>query len=172
MPSDIVNNDALERQLFGVGHGPLSGIEQRLANSMNTMLYARMQPIEDGFGASTRRQLEYIRSRAELETMYPGMFRGGAGIEFSDDFRVLSEVASIFPPGFDGIVDLTICNSLALGEKIRQRCTRALAIATGEPIQPILRLPLLLAIMQFLKRHPGSFDGAMKKMQDQFGRYE
>jgi hypothetical protein len=172
LPSDIVDCDALERKLFETTDGALPDRERRLTTRMNELLYERMRLVGSGIGVSTRRQLEYIRCRAELEANYPGTFRGGAGIEFSDGFRLLGEVVAFFPPDFDGIVDLTICNSLALAEMIRRRCSHALTIAMGEQTRPSLRLSLLLATMQFLKRHPGPFEGAMTRIQDQFGREE
>lgn len=133
-------------------------------------LEAKMRPVGDGIGAATRTQLEDIRCRAELETVYPGAFRGGAAVEYSDAFCSLAEVSANFPSTFDGIVDLTICNSLALGEMVRRRCPHALAIAMGDQTRPNLRLAFLLAVMKFLKRHPRNFDDAMTRMQDQFRR--
>lgn len=168
MPADVVEIDTLERALFGCIENHIQPRDRKIVDRLNKMLYSRMDPVGNGLGAATRTQLEYIRCRAEIEALYPGKLRGGAAIEFSDGFCSLAHVAAMFPSSFEGIVDLTICNSLALGEMIRRRCPNALAIATGDRTLPDLRLAFLLAVMKFLKRHPGNFDEAMTRMQDQF----
>ncbi|XXX76130.1 hypothetical protein WMF30_51625 [Sorangium sp. So ce134] len=60
-------------------------------------------------------------TRAALESEFPAEIRPGAAVEFYDGLRTIDAIVSAIPEGFDGVLDLTICNSILLGEAIKRR---------------------------------------------------
>jgi hypothetical protein len=163
MPADILDSGAISC----LARGGVSDEEAKKSASrdLNGLLSQMMKPVRDGLGRETRYQLELIRCRAEIEARHQGAFTGGAGIEFSSGFEKVTEVSEMFPPSFDGVVDLIVCNSLVLAEMIRVRCRHALSIAMGDITKPMLRFPMYVAIIQLLEKRPLAYDHAMRSIQ-------
>ena len=45
-------------------------------------------------------------------------------MEFADGLAPIERVVSSIPEAFDGVLDLTVCNSTVLAEEVRRRCRR------------------------------------------------
>jgi len=167
LPADVAGLPALKHELEMLDPGDGGELtDEEIADRLNFLLNKMMRPCGEGVGAATRRQLELLRCRTELQDRFQSKFSGGAGIEFSDGFHSLDEVAHVFPASFDCVVDLTVCNSLALAEMIRRRCNHALAIAMGDITRPHLRFPMYVAVMRLLERRPATYEAALTKLFD------
>lgn len=130
-------------------------------------LNAKYFPVRSGnqdLGTAIRFQLQLATIRRQFDEHLPGAFRGGAGVEFAEGFEPFDTIASQFPPMFNGVIDLIVCNSLVLAELIRNRCARSLAIATSDLTFPETRLPLYIATIRLLARSPRPYDDAVQEL--------
>lgn len=82
-------------------------------------------------------------------------------MEFDDGFCGVQEIASAWPIDYDGVLDLTICNSTLLAELIRRRCPHGLVLANEELTYPEFRLPLYNAVVRLLCRRPQPYEDAV-----------
>jgi len=132
-------------------------------------LNARYFPVRDradqNLGAPIRFQVELAESRRQLTDQLPGAFLGGAGVEFANGFEPFNAIAAQFPPAFDGVIDLIVCNSLLPAELIRNRCPRSLVIATSDLTFPETRLPFYMATIRLLARSPRPYDDAVQQLK-------
>jgi hypothetical protein len=60
-------------------------------------------------------------TRVDLEQSFPPeALAPGRAVEFRDGLRTAAEVTSALPEGFTGVLDLTVCNSMLLGQVVRR----------------------------------------------------
>lgn len=72
-------------------------------------------------------------TRAALEEEFPTAIRPGPAVELRDGLHAVADVVDAFPEGFDGVVDLSVCNSVILGEAIKRRHHGCLVILNERP---------------------------------------
>ena len=174
-PADIVDVDAVQKEFDEVhlnwnDRRNSSVVIQSIVDLLNLLLGAQASPLGKGLGAQTRYQSDLIRCRALITSRIPSAFRGGAGIEFSDGFHQIAEVVALFPSTFDGVVDLTICNSLSLAEAIHQRCKHSLVLATSDVTYPDFKMPFYLATIELLARHTFAYEDAVEALRQSLRR--
>jgi hypothetical protein len=68
-------------------------------------------------------------SRAFLEHDLPGL-RHAPAIELADRMHATSEVIAATPYGYEGVIDLTVCNSILLAELLKRACRPALVVCS------------------------------------------
>jgi hypothetical protein len=138
---------------------------EELLGYLNTCLIAGTP--EDGvdLGAMIRLQKSLITRRTELTSQIPGAFRGGAGVEFADDFHGIEDIQEQVPPRFSGVFDLTVCNSLLLAEALHLRCPRSLVLSNADVTFPDTRLPFYRATIQLLGARPLAYEDAVNELR-------
>jgi hypothetical protein len=141
-----------------------------LALTLNEAMLSGMPNGNRHLGARTQFEFELLRRRAAIVATMPEAFCGGAAIEFADGFYEIGEVASAWPIAYDGVTDLTICNSTVLSELIRRRCPHGLVLANEEVTYPEFRLPLYDAIIRLLCRRPQAYEDAMFEIRKYLSR--
>jgi hypothetical protein len=117
--------------------------QQTLADEFNQFLKSR-QPggVPAASDGATDGFLAYQRREA-LDLAYPGAFFPGNRAEFDDGLHTIEEIVTQVPADYAGILDLTICNSIFLGEEIRKRRPHSGMVVTVEdPTTPTFRLLL------------------------------
>lgn len=72
-------------------------------------------------------------NRKFLDKQFPGVFGPNTSVEFADGLAPIEMVAGSFARTFQGIVDLSVCNSILLGELIRTQSPKCLIVATRLP---------------------------------------
>ena len=135
-----------------------------LAEFLNARYFPRNDEADHNLGAPIRFQMELAEARRRLTDQLPGAFQGGAGVEFADGFQPFQAIASQFPPTFNGVIDLIVCNSLLPAELLRNRCPRSLVIATSDLTFPETRLPFYMATIRLLARSPRPYDDAVEEL--------
>jgi hypothetical protein len=111
-------------------------------------------------GQITKEQMDWHERRKVLEALLPGTFQEGAGVEFGDGWHSVDEIATGIPRQYSGALDLTICNSMVLAEKIRNKCPLAVPIANEKEASTHLRFAIYRQILRRLHRHPEPYEDA------------
>ena len=155
------------RQFDGPVAGPSRYDAAALASWLNGL--AQSQP-SGGLHLSDEallieREYRCYRRRMMLESALPGVFRGGAAIEFSDNFRSMREILDATDPGIRGVVDLTVCNSVALGEEIRRKCPRCMVMVNAKRTSPAFRLALYRQAIHLMKTGGRSYPDTVMRLR-------
>jgi hypothetical protein len=144
---------------------PLPEDAAGLAKFLNVRYFPARDKADESLGAPIRFQMELAETRRQLTDELRGAFRGGAGVEFADGFEPFEAIAAQFPPTFNGVIDLIVCNSLLPAELLRNRCPRSLVIATSDLTFPETRLPFYTATIRLLARSPRPYDDAVQQLK-------
>jgi hypothetical protein len=113
-----------------------------LAGELNTMLaparahYTGGDPSAQAVASSPPLRL----TRILLEEAFPEEIRGGAAFELRDGLHSAAAIIDAVPERFDGVIDLSVCNSIVLGEAIKRRRRECLIITNARPALPEIRL--------------------------------
>jgi hypothetical protein len=93
-------------------------------------------------------------ARVLLEEMYPGCFVPGLCLETADRLCTAWEFIDQIPDSFDGVLDLTVCNSLILAEALRRRRSGRLdtALSNAKPATAGVRLVIYRHVIRSLSR--------------------
>jgi hypothetical protein len=78
--------------------------------------------------------------RAALERAFPGAIALGHAIEFRDGMHTTPDFLAAIPPGFSGVLQLAVCHSALVGEAVKERCDRCLAVMNRLPTALVFRL--------------------------------
>jgi hypothetical protein len=169
--NEILNPDAVGRVLSiplpGGGRGRAAAAEMAVA--LNRHLLATVGPSEptalDGgrdAAVETRRQYALWHERREIEPLLGSAVRsGGPAVEFADGLAPIERVVSSIPETFDGVLDLTVCNSTVLAEEVRRRCRRGLIVANAFPATLDIRMEFYNAAIDLVQRHHVSYQDAI-----------
>jgi hypothetical protein len=94
---------------------------------------------------------QWMRRRA-VEAAARGAFRPGVGVEFNDDFHSLEAIEAVLPERLDGTLDLTVCESVHLGELLRARRAGGVIMSNAEPTTLDFRLALYRQTLALMVR--------------------
>jgi hypothetical protein len=119
-------------------------------------------------------------TRVLLEEMYPGCFVPGLCLELADRLCTAWEFIDQIPDSFDGVLDLTVCNSLILAEALRRRRSGRLdtALSNAKPATAGVRLVIYRHVIRSLSRLAEPYEVVMGRAhvsllrQQQRGRNE
>jgi hypothetical protein len=95
--------------------------------------------------------LQWMRRRA-VEAAGRGAFRPGVGVEFHDGFHSLEAIEAVLPERLDGTLDLTVCESVHLGELLRARRPGGVIMSNAEPTTLDFRLALYRQTLALMTR--------------------
>lgn len=153
------------------GRGTTGPAEMAVAlnrHLMATMGVSEPTPGDAGRAAAveTRRQYALWHERRELEPLLgSAVRRGGPAVEFADGLAPIERVVSSVPETFDGVLDLTVCNSTVLAEEVRRRCRRGLIVANAFPATLDIRMEFYNAAMDLVQRRQVSYQDAVFGVQ-------
>jgi hypothetical protein len=99
-------------------------------------------------------------TRPTLERAFAGAIAPGRSVEFADGMKTIAEFVDCIPPPFDGLLDLTVCNSAVLGHEVKalRRCVVAV---NRHPTEPFIRMAQYRTAMSMLARRPRPYAEAM-----------
>jgi len=135
---------------------------EEIAAKLNMFLedgwaYKALNAGSDRVGVLTRKIYALHKKRQSLERQIPNVFEGGSSVEFSDGLFSIHDVVRAVPADFAGILDLTVCNSIMLGEEIRKKCDDCVVIINEKAASFDFRFALYRQIIRSLSRNPQSF---------------
>jgi hypothetical protein len=135
---------------------------ERLCSALNSLLdEGRTSAGADspmGHGGLSALQFRWYERRAIVEASMPGAFRGGAAVEFAGGFRTIEEIAGAISPSYAGTLDLTICQSVLLGETIRRKCGKCLVLTSAETTSMDFRFAVYHQVIEILARSSRPFE--------------
>lgn len=91
-------------------------------------------------------------------------------IELADGLSSVGEFVSLIPREFEGVLDLTICNSVILGSAVKRARPEITVVMNRNSASARNRLVLYLAILKELKRQPQLFGDAVIRARNIFRR--
>jgi hypothetical protein len=97
-------------------------------------------------------------TRVLLEETFPGCFAPGLCLEMADRLCTTWEFIDAVPDAFDGVLDLTVCNSLPLAEALRRRRSRCNAVCVTSLATADVRLVIYRHVIRSLARSPEPFE--------------
>ena len=141
-----------------------ANIAAALNHGLHRLAGPAVAPGSDSHGAAveTRRQYALWEARRALEPVLGAAVRaGGPAVEFSDGSVPIERVVTAVPEEFDGVLDLTVCNSTLLAEEVRRRCRRGLIIANAFPATLDVRMELYNAAVDLVQRREVTYQDAV-----------
>ena len=142
----------------------LEGLEPAAKEALIAQAQSPEMPdeLDEGpqWGALTRGIRAIHQKRVELEKLAPLFFNGGSAVEFADRMCSVEEVVHAVPAEFSGVMDLTICNSILLGEDIRRKCAHSVVMMNAAESSLAFRMALYRQVIRTLAKKPQSFTGA------------
>ena len=144
----------------------LSGPDEKLlaevlASHLNAFLLtvpSSLDVADDGcIGRLTRRAYLLTKRREALEKLFPMMFVGGNSVEFSDGLCRPDVLTDKIGADYGGVLDLTVCNSIPLGEAIRNKCERCAVLMNEQSASFEFRFALYRQIIRSLARKKNSY---------------
>jgi hypothetical protein len=103
-------------------------------------------------------------TRAAIELAFPKHVTSGKAVQFADGMKTIPEVIESVPTTFTGLLDLTICNSVILGEAIKNYRSRCLVAVNRYPAELHVRLGIYGLAMSRLSRKPMSYMDALTRV--------
>jgi hypothetical protein len=102
-----------------------------------------------------------LLSRTMLEDCFGTALRRAPLLELSDGLKTAEELFAAIPPEFAGVLDLSVCNSFALGESIKRRRQHCLVIENVFLARIDLRLVRYALVLDRLARRPARYTDAL-----------
>jgi hypothetical protein len=102
-------------------------------------------------------------TRSDLEQAFPGLIAFGRSVEFSDGMRSIQEVVEAVPNGFNGMLDLTTCNSVILGKAIKARHPYCLVAMNRYATALHVRMAIYKLVIEDLARRASPFADALSR---------
>ncbi|WP_394820641.1 hypothetical protein [Pendulispora albinea] len=102
--------------------------------------------------------------RLMIELECGSAIRPASYIELRDGVATFRAFLATIPPVFDGVVDLSTCNSAMLAEPLKRRRPSCLAIANRHPATPAFRLARYALVQRLLSMQPQRFTDAVMRV--------
>jgi len=113
--------------------------------------------VEGSAGYRVARQYAWHAARSGMEAELGDSIRGGAAVEFAEGFQLISEVLRTIPPTYSGTLDLTVCQSVMLGEEVKRECRHCLVLASASDTTMAYRFALYRQVIEVLATKPQPF---------------
>jgi hypothetical protein len=164
---DQVKNLLVEKGILSKDEMTKHNDSNSLAKHLNLILQTKDERFDDVLenspGEAAAKQLKWHVRRHELEQHLGNSVVGGAGVEFADAFRDLQSIVTGFPVEFSGVLDLTVCQSVVLGEEVRIRCKGSQPLASVGKTSFDFRLALYAQVINLLAQTPMAYEEAVLK---------
>jgi hypothetical protein len=96
-------------------------------------------------------------TRTAIELAFPQQIAAAPSIQFADGIKTVREVIDSVPRDFSGLLDLTICNSVILGEAIKNYRSACLIAANRYQAALHVRLGIYMMALRRLSCKPRSY---------------
>lgn len=165
----LADYSAMKRQAAGL-------MTELLLKELNRVLVeGRLHPDlrSSDSSANPIHRLEYVMqlNREALEKAFPGEYTGGSRVEFFDRLCSINEVVEQITPEYAGLLDLTICNSILLGEAIKRQRRHCTIVANQNPATFDFRLIFYKYVIKELARCNNSYLDVVIKLRKRLTRH-
>jgi len=165
---DIVDPAAAIEYLRLRGHAGL-GTNQSLADALNSVIdeIRNDEEIVDGTrGGAVASEYSDLEARLRLDRELGGAVRGGAAVEFAAGFQPIAEIVAGLPVDLSGILDLTVCRSVVLGEEIKRRCRDCIVHKNAGSTSMSFRFGVFAQVLEVLRSEPQPYTDAVYKVRN------
>jgi hypothetical protein len=100
-------------------------------------------------------------SRAMLEACFGAALRHAPVLELCDGVKTMDELLAAIPPGFARVLDLSVCNSFALGELIKRRHPDSVIVENVFLARVEVRLARYALVLDRLAHAPARYTDAL-----------
>lgn len=159
-------------------NGSLSGytsteLQEKVAETINSVIAAAHAlyrtggakggaPVSDDEGLDVR-PLDRL-TRVAVEQAFPSYIVPGRAIEFSEGMYSVEEILNVIPYSFSGLLDLTVCNSVIIGEVIKNYRPDCRVAVNRYPAELYVRMALYKQAITLLSRHPAPYMDVLTKI--------
>jgi len=105
-------------------------------------------------------------SRVMLERCFGPHLRQAPCIEMVDGLKTFEQFSTALPPAYSGVLDLSICHSMELGEELKRLRPKCLVVENALATTPGFRLARYALILQRLAIHPMRYTDAVVEVHD------
>lgn len=159
-----VDRDALTSAARGAASPDRRSFRGELAAAFNDAIQraaeSRLPRADDALAEGrrlTEQQGEYRRWRDLVVHALPDAFTGSDGIEFGGAFCDSEAFVNLLSPAYAGLLDLTICHSILLGEDTKRRCPGSTCLLNAAVTPLDVRLAIYRQIVRRMARSPDDY---------------
>lgn len=153
------------RMKLGEGPPDLGGNPRQ---ALAALFEAVLEPTRVWFASTVRHDHHRcpapILSRPMLEDCFGAALRRAPVLELCDDLHTARDLVDMIPDAYDGVLDLSVCNSVALGESIKRWRRSCLVIENAYLARIDLRLARYALAMTMLARRPGLYTDTLREL--------
>jgi hypothetical protein len=99
--------------------------------------------------------------RREIDRLAAPGLAGGAAVEFGDGFHLLEEIDAAVPGTLCECLDLTVCESVLLGEILRRRRTTGVILTNVEATSADFRMALYRQALRLVRKRGTQYQDAV-----------
>lgn len=99
----------------------------------------------------------YYLNRQIFDRLFFGQIKQGSCVEFFDKLYPVNDIVEHVPKDFHRTIELTVCNSIVLGEEIKRHRRNCLVIGNKEPADPVFRLTCYRYLLEMLNQKEMSY---------------
>jgi hypothetical protein len=96
-------------------------------------------------------------TRVVLEEAFPASIRPAPAIELSDGMHTVADFIGAIPPSFEGVLDMTICNSVIVGAAVKRARPDCLVAVNRYPAEMHVRMTFYGLAIESLARRPARY---------------
>jgi len=104
-------------------------------------------------------------SRLDIEDLFPAAVASAGAVEFADGLHATSELVAAIPPTWDGVLDLTLCNSSHVGRVIRRHRAQCTVVVNSGLATLMFRTLRYRLVLSELARSPEPFLESLRRVQ-------
>jgi hypothetical protein len=162
----------LRRRLAGLGLERANSAEvtsdhfrRQLSAGLNaTLSSGRLDRDDEGDASLWTPLLRGYFNRRTLDAALGGLIAPGNLVEFHDRLHPVPQVVAQIPTSFRGLIDLTVCNSLLLGEEIHNTRPEVLCITLPGEADIKFRAIAFRHVIRYLSRQRQNYYSALTRI--------
>lgn len=135
------------------------------ASGLAMFLQSALESTRHWFASTARRDdrdpSEPVVNRVMLEDCFAPAMRRGRVLELRDRMHTMDDLVAAIPMNFQGVLELCVCNSVALGESIKRQRRDCLVIENSYLARVDLRLARYALVMRMLADRPNRYTDAL-----------
>ena len=146
--------------------------EELLRRHLARVLDTSLDPSRAWYGSTVRTDSRgrpaFHLNRVMLEDCFGPAMRRAPSLELHDGVKTMDELLATIPRQFAGVLDLSVCNSVALGESIKRRRSDCLVVENVFLARIDIRLVRYALVLARLALAPARYTDALAEVSRHF----